>query len=79
MDQQKENIFRRIAQLLKEGPSQLALLLLFLLLFSWPYLSFLQQASSATLFGYFFITWLILVAVLWASNRGGEDNGNNKQ
>lgn len=79
MNEQKKNIFMRMSGLFKENALRVAIFLLFLLVFSWPYLSFLDQATPAQLFGYFFSAWLVLVVVLWASNSRQDDtNDKNK-
>ncbi len=69
----------RIVGVLKENASRVALLLLFLLIFSWPYLSFLDRATPEALFSYFSIVWAVLIVVLWISNRPTDDNDNKKQ
>lgn len=69
----------RVVRLFKENVLRLVFFLLFLLVFSWPYLSFLNQATPEMVFGYFFIAWLILIIVLWISNISRERNDEKKQ
>lgn len=69
----------RVVTVLNEPVSRYMLLLLFLLLFSWPYLSFIEQTAPGRFFGYFFITWLALIVILLVSNSEKDNNGDKKK
>jgi hypothetical protein len=79
MDMQTKTIFKRIVELLEENTSRTALLAFFLFVFSWPYISFIHDATPAQCFGYLFVAWLLLVFVLWIANSGQDRNGKEKQ
>lgn len=56
------------------------LLFLFVLLFSWPYLSFVGRVSIETLFAYLFAVWALLIGILilmGLARKHSDDIKNN--
>ena len=54
----------RLKELLRKTEFHIFLFSFFSLLFSWPLLTLIDNAQPQTVFLYFYLTWLALVAVL---------------
>ncbi len=62
--------FRRLA-----GKPELYILLFFLclVLLSWPFLSVVLDKNGATIFGYLFAIWALVILSLFLMRRGAEE------
>jgi hypothetical protein len=74
-----KNILKRFFLLLKKHEFHFFVLVVYLLILSWPYLSYLNNKSLSFSFVYYFAAWLALVVFLLVANAIGseEDNSND--
>jgi uncharacterized integral membrane protein len=74
-----KNIFKRFASLLNRHEFHFFVLVVFLLILSWPYLAYLNNKSIFFSFVYYFGAWAVLVILLLVSNAiaGDSDNEND--
>lgn len=64
MDEEKIKITKRIARVVDTDAYRVFLLVFFIALFSWPYMSFLDNTSYIAPFTYLFAVWALLIAIL---------------
>ncbi len=78
MNGPKVTIRERLVKMCNSMACRGLLMVFFLLLFCWPYLSFVDTASIGTLFAYFFGVWALLIGVLFLIGLAREDVNNDK-
>lgn len=67
-----------LTRMLSATPFRVFLMLFFLLLFSWPYLSSADRTAPGALFLYLFGVWALLVVTLVAVGSTDRRIANNK-
>lgn len=72
MNGAKKTIAARLVRICDTMACRMLLLFIFLLLFSWPYLSSVDHVSTEALFLYFFVVWAILISILMLISRAKE-------
>lgn len=64
MNGSKTSIGKRLAQMASANAFRWFLFVLFIVLFSWPYISFIDAAMPDVSFRYFFMVWALLIVAL---------------
>ncbi len=64
MNGQKTSIGSRLARMANANAFRWLLCALFIVLFSWPYVSFVGAVTIEVALLYFFTVWMLLIAVL---------------
>jgi hypothetical protein len=72
-----KNIFKRLALLFRRYEFNFFLLIIYLLVLSWPFMAGLNNKSVSFSFVYYFGAWAVLVILLLVSNAIGGDSDNN--
>jgi hypothetical protein len=72
-----KNIFKRLALLFRGYEFNFFLLIIYLLVLSWPFMASLNKSSVFFSFVFYFGAWAVLVILLLVSNLIAGDSDNN--
>lgn len=69
-------ILEKISSLFLRAEFKFFVFFVFILVFSWPYMSFLHNSSLSSPIVYFLISWAVLIFLMFVSsiaNENGDD------
>ncbi|EKD24323.1 MAG: hypothetical protein ACD_81C00054G0005 [uncultured bacterium] len=78
MDDLKLNKLTKIAKMIDTNAYRLFILVFFVIVFSWPYMSFLEQVDYVVPFTYLFAVWGLCILVLMIGSRNKDDSNDSK-